>query len=36
LQYRHDTFGNVSDVAIFGALRRVHQREMCEPTVGEW
>jgi hypothetical protein len=36
LQYRQDLFGDVTDTQIWGAMRRVQQREMCEPTVGEW
>jgi hypothetical protein len=31
LQFRRDVYGDVSDVAIFGAMRQVHEREVSEP-----
>jgi hypothetical protein len=33
LQYRQETFGDVSDIAIFGAMKRLHQRQMFEPPI---
>jgi hypothetical protein len=32
LQYRYELYGDVSDVAVFGAMRRVQQRELGEPS----